>query len=406
MKWNKNRDKIFAELQLNKKKQNTGSVKAARQRRKLVGEKAKCSEKYPLAANRVVLEFKLRREKGCKVSKLWIKKKMKAKIEMYYGEEAASKFKGSDNWFQRFKKRHNISFRRRSNKKKDSAYDGRETVQRFLRNLREAVKSRRRRNNSALHPKYGRWLPENRYNIDQVPLPFVIDQDKTYDITGTKQVWVSQPSTGLDKRQATLQLCIRAGGEQNVKPAIIFRGKGNVSPAEKAMYDKGVDVYFQKSAWMDSDLNMQWLSRTLLPAMSDKTSEKVIFAVNVSFQQEKQFHEACRKEGNASVYLLPENHTDKVQPIDAGIGKLFKTKAGEAMEKWLEQDENLDLWHDKIGAKDRRILMTKWSGEAWKELSKDMDLFTKLFQKTGCLITADGSDDDKIRPQGLDPYLI
>ena len=63
VKWNKNRDKIFAELQLNKKKQNTGSVKAARQRRKLVGEKAKCSEKYPLAANRVVLEFKLRREK-------------------------------------------------------------------------------------------------------------------------------------------------------------------------------------------------------------------------------------------------------------------------------------------------------------------------------------------------------
>ena len=167
---------------------------------------------------------------------------------MYYGEEAASKFKGSDNWFQRFKKRHNISFRQRSNKKKDSAYDGRETIQRFHRNLREAVKSRRRRNNSALHPKYGRWLPENRHNIDQVPLRFVIDQDKTYDITGTKQVWVSQPSTGLDKRQATLQLCIRAGREQNVKPAIIFRGKGNVSPAEKAMYDKGVDVYFQKSA--------------------------------------------------------------------------------------------------------------------------------------------------------------
>lgn len=114
-----------------------------------------------------------------------------------------------------------------------------------------------------------------------------------------------------------------------------------MSPAEKAMYDKGVDVYFQKSAWMDSDLNMQWLSRTLLPAMSDKTSEKVIFADNVSFQQEKQFHEACRKEVNASVYLLPENHTDKVQPIDAGIGKLFKTKVGEAMEKWLEQDETL-----------------------------------------------------------------
>lgn len=26
------------------------------------------------------------------------------------------------------------------------------------------------------------------------------------------------------------------------------------------------------------------------------------------------------------VYLLPENHTDKVQPIDAGYGKMIKKK--------------------------------------------------------------------------------
>lgn len=56
-----------------------------------------------------------------------------------------------------------------------------------------------------------------------------------------------------------------------------------MSPAEKAMYDKGGDVYFQKSAWMDRDLNMEWFSRTVLPAMSDKTIEKVIFADNLIF---------------------------------------------------------------------------------------------------------------------------
>jgi len=200
-------------------------LKATRQRRKLVGEKVNNNcEKYPLAAKRVVLEFKLRRAKGCKVSKLWIKKKMKAKIEACYGKEAADKFKASDNWFQRFKTRHKISFRRRSNKKKNYADNTRETIQRFHQNLRKAVKSKRRRNGSATDAKYGRWLPRNRYNIDQVPLPFVIDQNKTYGFTGNKQVWVSQPSSGLDKRQATLQLCIRAEGEQNVKPALVFRG--------------------------------------------------------------------------------------------------------------------------------------------------------------------------------------
>ena len=65
-----------------------------------------------------------------------------------------------------------------------------------------------------------------------------------------------QPSSGLNKRQATLQLCICVEGEQNVKPAIVFRDKGNVRTDEKAEYDEGVDVCFQSCAWMDSKINM------------------------------------------------------------------------------------------------------------------------------------------------------
>ena len=59
VKWNKNRDKIKAEYSHNKRKE-TGSVKAVRQRRKIIGDKAKNSEKYPLAAAQVIVDFKLR----------------------------------------------------------------------------------------------------------------------------------------------------------------------------------------------------------------------------------------------------------------------------------------------------------------------------------------------------------
>lgn len=140
VKWNKNRNKMLGELNLNKHNRNKGAAKPTRQRRQFVTGKVK-TEKYPLAAERVVVEFKLRRAKGCKVSKLWLKKKMKEKIEACYGKEQADNFKASDNWFQRFKKRHNIAFRRRSNKKKSSANDGRESFQRFHGNLRKALKT-------------------------------------------------------------------------------------------------------------------------------------------------------------------------------------------------------------------------------------------------------------------------
>ena len=119
-------------------------------------------------------------------------------------------------------------------------------------------------------------------------------EKKTYDVTGNKQVWVSQPSSGLDKRQATLQLCIRAEADQDVKPAIVFRGKGNVSSAEKTQYEQDVDVNFQPSAWMDSQLNQEWLKRTLIPGIGTSPKEKVIFADN-DFNKRRAFMKCAER---------------------------------------------------------------------------------------------------------------
>ena len=142
VKWNKAQLKIRGQLALNKTKKNKGAARSTGQRRQLVSSKVK-GEKFPSASEYVVDEFKLQRAKGCKISKLWLKKKMKEKIAVCYGKEEAEKFKVSDNWFQRFKKRHGIAFRKRSNKKKCSASDGRETIQCFHRNLRKALRTRR-----------------------------------------------------------------------------------------------------------------------------------------------------------------------------------------------------------------------------------------------------------------------
>lgn len=172
-----------------------------RQRRRIAENRSQRTDKYILASNLLLAEFKLRKAAGSKVSKLWFKKRMKSKIEACYGAKEAAKLKGSSNWFQRFKKRHNIVLRRRTNTKKVCADDGRDTIQKFHGDLRKALKTQRRRNTSStVDPKYGRWVPTNRSNVSQVPLPFVNEQDKTYDTLGAKQVWVSQPSSGLDKR--------------------------------------------------------------------------------------------------------------------------------------------------------------------------------------------------------------
>ena len=73
-------------------------------------------------------------------------------------------------------------------------------------------------------PIYGRFPLANRFNVDQVPLPFIVGFDTTWEESGTDRVWIRQYGNALDKRQASLQLCMAADG-QSMKAAIIFRGR-------------------------------------------------------------------------------------------------------------------------------------------------------------------------------------
>ena len=60
---------------------------------------------------------------------------MKSYIEECLTEKKFRSLKQAKNWFQRFtcKKGHGISFRRRTNKKKQAADDGRQTIRKFHR---------------------------------------------------------------------------------------------------------------------------------------------------------------------------------------------------------------------------------------------------------------------------------
>ena len=93
--------------------------------------------------------------------------------------------------------------------------------------------------------KYGIYPPWCRLNVDQVPLPFVNDMDKTYEEQGAKRVSINQLGPSLSKRQATGQLAFRPAVpppegcsdskarelydkylQEQPAPCILFRSKG------------------------------------------------------------------------------------------------------------------------------------------------------------------------------------
>ena len=107
---------------------------------------------------------------------------------------------------------------------------------------------------------------------------------------------------------------------------------------------------------------------------------------------------------NGIVWFGVKHATNISQPVYRLISKF--------QYEWLESYESIDWWlansEQKLTVTDRRILITHWVGEAhtrlqWEEYNKTR---YRCYEKTGCLIIADGSNDAKINPEGLHDYVV
>jgi hypothetical protein len=94
----------------------------------------------------------------------------------------------------------------------------------------------------------------------------------------------------------------------------------------------------------------------------------------------------------------------KRQKINARYVPGRKHLVGVEFEKWLEDDEHLDVWENgKLPAWEKRVLITKFVGGAWELMSTKYNL-AQYFEKTGNLLTLDGSEDAKVNIEGLPNY--
>ena len=154
---------------------------------------------------------------------------------------------------------------------------------------------------------------------------------------------------------------------------------------------------------------VEWVERTLKPATA-KLGRFVFLTDNLTAQMQDTYKEAVSNTNGVVWYGLP-NAANIWQPVDAGYGKVLNMITEQEHHKWLDDEEHADRWHgneEPYSAKERRTLTTHWAGEAYKKLAikKYDDLRKKIWIKTGCLITADGSDDEQTAPERLSNYSV
>jgi hypothetical protein len=253
--------------------------------------------------------------------------------------------------------------------------------------------------------KYGRFPPECRFNVDQVPLAFDMGSGITWDEVGTKRCWIKMHLKGLEKRFCTLQMCICMDKTkpQPIKLAVVFRSgsKGTrIKKSEKDQYDKRVVVLWQKKAWMDRELCMQW-AKEVWRKCTSRVDEKLLLFDNLDGQIDPPFKEYLTESCRTLPWYGPAGDTDEWQPVDHHCGKTLKGYCYDEYETYME--EFGDQWEDGvITMSEKRVLITKWVGAAWeRQWREHSGMLESAFITTGCGITLDGSDDQKICPEGF-----
>ena len=101
------------------------------------------------------------------------------------------------------------------------------------------------------------------------------------------------------------------------------------------------------------------------------------------------------QEGNAFLCSLSPNLTEAIQRIDTGYRQSMRSCIGDLLDDQLRVDRNVDQWETGKTAGDRRVLISNFVDRT-NHITLKRDAM-----RVGCLMTADGLDNDKIRQQAL-----
>ena len=246
---------------------------------------------WPQLEERLHAEFRTKPDAGIKVQGWWFVTRAKQLVRELYSEKVGDDdtipFKVSMHWFRRFQSRWNVSLWAMTNRGQEEPERKLALVRKFHTDIRSA----------------GEFEKKNIANMDQTPLPFDLNVGKTYAEKGSKTVWCrSVGGSGMNKRQATVQLTIYADGEPRVKPLIIFRATGQrITQQEKQQYDHHVTVHVQENAWCDESIFLFWARHMW---RRDVATEKLLVIDSHWAQMTAWARTALKEECNTAVVTL------------------------------------------------------------------------------------------------------
>jgi hypothetical protein len=368
--------------------------------------------KFPALEDKLHTLILEKRKIGRKVGENWIRRTARVEFEKLWPDKVTivgkkKVFDGmgfSNGWLVGFLKRKNLSLRQPTKKAQVVPEGYKEKIISWLQFNRRAM------------AKFNFELSEIA-NMDQTPISFEFLDNKTYDTKGVRTVFVKQTGSGWDRRQATLQILVHADGIQRCKPLLVFHGKNQdhkqkpVSSnlkKEYKLYDSRVEVMFNPKAWSNTDLMVEWIkhlytSSTNYPFFPRHSTQRPPRLLSLDVFSGQKTTEVINtfKSIRCTTSFIPSGTTCVIQVCDTVVNRSLKARIEELADQYIDEHE-VEWVEGKYSVSQRRVLLTKWVGQAWDDMhAEDGDMIRKAFKQVGLGLPIDGSQDHEIKIKSL-----
>lgn len=340
-----------------KSKEHLQSAKKSEKRKSGAGRPVR----YTDIEEKLISWFQERRSAGIRVTG----KSLKHEALRLHKLNGSQSFKASQGWFTKFKKRHDISFRRTTHISQHSVEITDDKVDKFLRFI---IRLRRLR----------AYEDRDILNMDETPVWLEMPGKSTLNVRGAHEVSVS--STGHEKQRITVTLGAYADGTK-LAPLVLLPG---LRPLPRNDVPSGIITYMcgaGKKSWADElrlrklyGVNNQRRRLLVWDAFRGHLTPSVKTSVKTTF--------------NTDMAVIPGGCTSKLQPADVSWNRPFKARLAELYDEWLFSGtvEQTRFGNRKAPPKP---LLLRWV--AWAAITPE--IIIRSFKKCGITSALDGSDD-------------
>lgn len=205
--------------------------------------------------------------------------------------------------------------------------------------------------------------------------------------------------------------CIRRWRTTNKAPSDIQGDRNErIRDKELKQHDSRLVVKFQENAWCDEEMMIYWVrhlwnSQSTFFGTNERRSRLLVYDQHKA-QTTKKVKDILQNECKTTLVLVPPGATSKVQPLDVAVNSEFKKAVDRLATEAMTRNPDQFLT-GRLTASERRIFFTKWTGQAWQEISRRLrETIVRSLEKYGIALPTSGQRDNLIHLSGLENYSV